>query len=314
MLTPKTNCESTDNRMVFHFDHMYFHNPQRFEAIRLYQIGDLSCKGGYVVQEHEQICYELSYIVSGKGWFKIDDTSYPVKEGDIVLNVPGEMHACRADDEDPFRYFYVGFDFAGSEEGEPHAMDPIRKMFDQTHQPVASNRLGIDAPFVSIFKELVNLKSYSSFMIGTYLQQIIVLAYRCFHDSREKAYSPLLQGKGVTKPIYEVMNYIEANLYRITELSAMADELHYSYSYLSHQFSKEVGLTIQEYYNHKRFEKAVQLLRGGELNVTQIAAKLQYQSIHTFSKAFRHHFGISPTEYQTIAANANQAQRNNDSG
>ncbi len=306
--------ESINNRKDFHFDHIYFENPQRFESIRLFQVGDLSCRGGYVVDEHEQFCYELSYIVSGQGWFKAGGTSHPVKEGDIVLNVPGEIHACRADDEDPFRYYYVGFDFAGEGEGEPLALEHIRKMFDQTPQPVVSNMLGIEAPFTGIFKELVNLKSYSSFMIGAYLQQIVVLAYRSFHDSRETAYSPMLQGKGVTKPVHEVIQYIEENLHRITELGAMAEELHYSYSYLSHQFSKEVGLTIQEYYNRKRFEQAVELLREGRLTVTQIADKLRYQSIHSFSKAFRLHFGLSPTEYQAIATNANQAQQEDESG
>lgn len=313
-MTHGMTYESADNQMVFHFDHVFFHNPQQFESISLYQIGDLSCKGGYVVHEHKQICYEISYIVSGKGWYKVGDVSYPVKEGDIVLNVPGEIHACRADDDDPFRYFYVGFNFVNSGDDEPHSMAHIRKMFDQTTQPVVSNKLGIDAPFVSIFKELVNLKSYSSFMIGTYLQQIIVLAYRSFHDSWEKAYSPLVQDKGLSQPIFDVVNYIDQNMDSITELSRMADELHYSYSYLSHQFPKEVGLTIKEYYNRKRFEKAVELLRSGELNVTQIAARLQYQSIHTFSKAFRKNFGISPTEYQSIAMTANQAQQQNESG
>lgn len=312
--------EQTDNRKDFHFDHIYFENPQRFGSIRLYQVGDLSCQGGYVVNEHEQICYELSYIVSGKGWFKAGGASRPVQEGDIVLNIPGEIHACRADDEDPFRYFYVGFDFAGIEGEEsgkadiPSGLEPIRKTFDQTTQPVASNMLGIEAPFTGIFKELVNLKRYSSFMIGAYLQQVVVLAYRSFHDNRETAYSPMLQGKGLTKPVHDVIRYIEDNWHRITELGAMAEELHYSYSYLSHQFSKEVGLTIQEYYNRKRFEQAVELLREGRLTVTQIAAKLRYQSIHTFSKAFRLHFGLSPTEYQAIAAKANSAQQNGEFG
>ncbi|WP_217593831.1 AraC family transcriptional regulator [Cohnella sp. GbtcB17] len=304
--------EQKDNRIDFHFDHIYFENPQRFGSIDLFQVGDLSCQGGYVVNEHEQICYELTYIVSGRGWLKAGGTSHPVKEGDIVLNVPGELHACRADDEDPFRYYYVGFDFAegeagdAGEVGDAPALEPIRKMFDQTTQPVVSNLLGIEAPFAGIFKELVNLKSYSSFMIGSYLQQLIVLAYRSFHDSRETAYSPMLQGKEMTKPVHDVIRYIEHNWLRMTELGAMAEELHYSYSYLSHQFSKEMGLTIQEYYNRKRFEQAVKLLREGRLTVTQIADKLRYQSIHSFSKAFRLHFGISPTEYQSIATSANQ--------
>ncbi|MNI16529.1 Regulatory protein SoxS [compost metagenome] len=223
------------------------------------------------------------------------------------------MHHCQAHSEDPFRYFYVGFNFV-NHAGDDHSLAHIRKMFDQTQKPVVSNKLGIDVLFVSIFNELINLKSYSSFMIGTYLRQIIVLAYRSFHDSWATEYSPQMKDKGSSKVIYEVINYIDKHLHQITELRRIADEMHYSYSYLSHIFSKEVGLTIKEYYNRKRFEKAIEWLQSGEMNVTQIAAKLQYQSIHTFSKAFRKNFGISPTEYQTISMNSNKVQQLNEKG
>jgi AraC-like DNA-binding protein len=152
------------------------------------------------------------------------------------------------------------------------------------------------------------LKNYSALMIEMYLREIIVLAYRNFYDSWTIEYVPCIKGEDPKQTVYEVINYIDINLLQITELTQIADKLHYSYSYLSHIFTKEVGLTIKEYYNRKRFEKAVEWLKNGEMNVTLIAERLQYQSIHTFSKAFRKNFGISPTEYQTLSMNAKKEQ------
>lgn len=217
----------------------------------------------------------------------------------MILNVPGQLHDCVADPADPFRYFYMGFDFL-DEDDEPYSLAHIQKMFDQTKFPVIPDKCNIDVPFVSIFKEILHLKRDSWFMIAMYLRQIIILAHRNFHENWTVAYWPDLNMDEPRRKVYEVINYIDAHLHQITELARIADELHYSYTYLSHLFSKEIGCTIQEYYNRRRFEKAVEWLKSGELNITQIAEKLRYRSIHSFSKAFRKHYGFSPTEYQSL--------------
>ncbi|MCQ6563104.1 helix-turn-helix domain-containing protein [Paenibacillus mendelii] len=286
----------------FHFDNKYANNPQIYESIILYQIGDLCCESNYSISEHLQYCYEISYVVSGKGVFYTNGKAFPVQEGDVFLSLPGELHDGKADASEPFRFFYVGFNF-DAETDEQGEMTHVRKMFDQIGNSLTPDSLGMEAPFIHIFNELINLKSYSTLMINTYLHQIIVLAYRNFYDSWEREYASLQKNDETKRIVYEIINYIDVNLHKITELPQIAAELHYSYSHLSRIFSKEVGLTIKDYYNRKRFEKAIEWLKNAELNVTQISEKLQYQSIHTFSKAFRKNFGFSPTEYQTLFLN-----------
>ncbi|RXZ81307.1 AraC family transcriptional regulator [Paenibacillaceae bacterium] len=293
-------------QVKFHFDNVYFQDPKRYGDILLYQVGDLSCAGGYEIGEHLQQCYEISYIASGKGVFTCDGVPYAVQEGDLVLNLPGQMHNGIADQQEPFRYFYVGFAFQ-ERTGQGHegrdAFLHIRKMFDQVETPVIANQKGIATPFTNLFHELINLKNYSPLMIETYLQQLIVMAYRSFYDRWVLYYAPISKSDETKNIIYGVINYIDVHLLELTELSAIAAELNYSYTYLSHIFSRETGLTIKEYYNRKRFEKASEWLKLSQWSVTQIAEKLHYQSIHSFSKAFRNYYGISPTEYQTLAAN-----------
>lgn len=291
-----------DKQKKFHFDNEYMDAPRLYESIILYQIGDLSCEGGYVIGEHVQCCYEISYIVSGSGHYYTNGNRYPVRKGDVYLSLPGERHDGVADAIDPFRYFYVGFNFDASR-NDQELFTHIRKMFDQVKKPVVPDRTDIHVPFVNIFNELINFKDYASLMIKTYLYQIIILAYRNFYDSWEKEYAPQGNADETKRIVYEIVNYIDVNLCGITELTQIASELGYSYYYLSHIFSREIGLTIKEYYNRKRFEKAAELLRASDLSVTRISEKLRYQTIHTFSKAFRNAFGISPSEYQALYKN-----------
>lgn len=289
----------SNSQKKFHFDNIYRDNPLFYEPILLYQIGDISCKGGYIIGDHEQWCYEISYIVSGKGFYYSNGQAYRVKKGDVFLSLPGEHHDGKADLIDPFRYFYVGFNFHGCFTEQDPLYNAVRK-FGQVQKPVVTDKFDIQTPFVKIFNELINLKDYSNIMIKTYLQQIVLLAYRSFFENRENEYSPQNAADHTKQIVYEIINYIDVNLCNIVELSKISDEFDYSYTYLSHIFSRETGLSIQEYYNKKRFETALEWLKNSDLSITQIAQKLQYQSIHSFSRAFRQNFGISPTVYQSM--------------
>lgn len=284
----------------FHFDNLFWDNPQPYEEIILYQIGDMSCDSGYEIGNHKQECYEISYIVSGTGHYFTNDKAHKLEKGDIYICLPGEIHNGIADSIDPFRYFYVGFDFLNDSK-KLTFFKHIQKMFDLIKYPVAKDIYGLDNIFVGIFKELINNKEHSSIMIKTYLNQIIIMTYRSFFDRWEEEYDPQHSfGDNSAQITYQIINYIDMNLFSMKVLSEIGEELGYNYSYLSHTFSKETGFTIQEYFNQQKFEKATELLKSGKLTVTEIAEKLNYQSVHSFSKAFKNNVGVSPAQYQDL--------------
>lgn len=299
-----------DDRIVsgritkFHFDNAFYNDPRSYGAILLYQVGDLSTASGFSIGGHFQFCYEISYFTSGCGHYCSDDKRYPVKAGDIYLSLPGEIHNGHADDSDPFRYFYIGFGFdtANSEYGR---FAHVQRMFDQVRVPVAADKFGLETPFLGIFNELINLKEFSDELIKSYIDQIIFLAYRNFFDSWEKAYSRQSDIDANQDIVYEIIHRIDRNLENgtIIKLPQLGEALGYSYSHLSHLFSQKTGLTIKQYLNRKRFEKAVEWLKESDYSITEISDKLGYQSIHTFSKAFRKSYGLSPTDYQQMIGN-----------
>ena len=58
-----------------------------------------------------------------------------------------------------------------------------------------------------------------------------------------------------------------------------------------------MGISIGEYYNRKRFEEAVRMMRK-DVTLTAIAEKLGYSTIGAFSKAFSGYFKMSPSAYK----------------
>jgi len=64
--------------------------------------------------------------------------------------------------------------------------------------------------------------------------------------------------------------------------------------YLSRIFSENTGLTISRYLRNIRLERASELLRTGQCNVTEAAMTVGYSSLSHFSKAFAEMFGACP--------------------
>lgn len=67
--------------------------------------------------------------------------------------------------------------------------------------------------------------------------------------------------------------------------------------YLSRTFSKETGQTIPQFLRQLRLERAADLLRTGDYNVTEVALEVGYSSLSHFSQAFHHQFGCCPGLY-----------------
>lgn len=71
-----------------------------------------------------------------------------------------------------------------------------------------------------------------------------------------------------------------------------------NYSYLSGQFTKEMGMTVSQYILRFRMTKAADALRSGEENMVEIACSVGYLDVKYFYRCFKKEFGITP--YQCI--------------
>lgn len=80
----------------------------------------------------------------------------------------------------------------------------------------------------------------------------------------------------------------------LNELGRMAGCSPY---YLSRTFSRETGMTIPQYLRQIRMEKAADLLKSGNYNVTEAAIEVGYNSLSHFSHAFCEVIGCCPGLY-----------------
>ena len=102
--------------------------------------------------------------------------------------------------------------------------------------------------------------------------------------------------------ITRAIRYIEQNYHMDLTLDMVAQELFISSFYLSHLFSKELGVTFLEYLTDVRIQKAKDLIETGNYKVYEIAQKVGYSNENYFSYVFKKVSGYSPSEYKKKTA------------
>ncbi|GEC72010.1 monosaccharide ABC transporter substrate-binding protein, CUT2 family [Flavobacterium flevense] len=59
-----------------------------------------------------------------------------------------------------------------------------------------------------------------------------------------------------------------------------------------------IGINISDHINNVKLEKAAELLKSNEMNISEIAYSLGFSSPNYFSTAFKNKFGVSPKKFQ----------------
>src|SRR6267378_5516455 len=81
-------------------------------------------------------------------------------------------------------------------------------------------------------------------------------------------------------------------------LADVARATHVSTFYLCKIFKKATGLTFIEYRNRLRIESAKKMLLNPNLNVSEIAYSVGFQSLTQFNRLFRRVVGMAPTRFR----------------
>jgi AraC-like DNA-binding protein len=90
------------------------------------------------------------------------------------------------------------------------------------------------------------------------------------------------------------------------DVEALARGAHMSAGHLSRQFKLAYGESPYSYLMTRRIERAMALLRCGELSVTEVCFEVGCSSLGTFSTRFTELVGVPPSVYQREATLATE--------
>lgn len=87
------------------------------------------------------------------------------------------------------------------------------------------------------------------------------------------------------------------------DVEALASVAHMSAGHFSRQFKLAYGESPYSYLMTRRIERAMALLRRGDLSVTDVCFEVGCSSMGTFSTRFTELVGVSPSVYKRQSAN-----------
>lgn len=254
------------------------------ESREMRRVCNSSAADNTVLSEHCQVCDEISFILSGEGYFFSNGKKYYVHKGDCIFSFKNELHNIENIKDKPLRFYFCGF--SAKNENTLHIVNNIKS------QPLPYIRCeAAESIFSKMINESWTEELYVSDMLNSQLLQLLITVSRTFslnrHEKKRPPYSSL---------VYQIMLYLDSHINEPDALSQLESEFNYNYRFLYQSFYECMGDTLREYFLKIRMKKAALLLKDG-LTVTEISEILGYSSVHPFSRAFKKLYGLSPSKY-----------------
>lgn len=278
----------------YHFNNIFWEKPLEFDGIQVVQIGRLYCKNGAVVPPHIHTdLLELTIVTDGEGIISTNGIETKVKQGDIYLSLPCDIHRIESDQKKPLKYDYFAFKTTTStfhqnlnDIMQKYRSEHLRVFREEKILPLISNAI----------VEINSDDTFSKELLSAIFNQVLIYVIRSFENKTVKVQA--IHKSNAEILCYKLMNYIDTHLYTMKSLSELSDVTDYSYGYLSALFKKTTSSSLANYYRKKKLDAAQLLLAEGKLSATQISDLLNYSTVYAFSKAFKQEFGVSPTHYK----------------
>ena len=97
--------------------------------------------------------------------------------------------------------------------------------------------------------------------------------------------------------IVELIHYSDGTI-KTNFSDYLSEKLNYSYTYISNQFSEVEGTSIRKHIILHKIERVKELLQYDELNISEIAYKLNYSSVAHLCNQFKKVTGLTPSNFK----------------
>ena len=241
---------------------------------------------GFTFAGEEHAPLELTYVDKGSLHSVADGRDILLEQGDLVIYAPGQWHMQYADVDMSPSFITITFDLAGE-----YPAELINRKFT-IPQPAVST-------LQRMLRELDRMDDFSADMVICMLQ---VLLLELLREQANPVGTKLRATNAVNSEneiIRRAQQYISEHVREKLTVPLVARHVDVSPSYLTALFRKNLQISPGEYVRRIKLQESKQMIREDNMNFTEIAAALQYSTVHHFSRQFKDKFGITPTEYAT---------------
>jgi len=249
----------------------------------------------YNFSSHLHACYEFIHIVRGNIMYTVEGNDYMLKDGDLIMTKPVELHSFSFPKEGEYQreflHIYPGFikdipelaRFLEAREAGQYNKIPAEIV----------QKYGIDEIFRGIEKVCTDKTPETDVLVLSYSIQLIAKLRQVMRSEK-----PEKNMTGNNKKTEAIHDYIDSNFKRSISLDDIAAALYASPSYLSRMFRRETGMTIKSYLNMRRVTHAKSLIMQGQ-PISRLFYECGFNDYSTFYRAFTKYVGMTPHSFKS---------------
>ncbi|MCI8436108.1 MAG: AraC family transcriptional regulator [Clostridia bacterium] len=226
---------------------------------------------------HAHDMYELIYIVKGNLVYTIEEKSYPLQSGDLIITKPCTHH-CLTLKNGKYERYNILF----------HA----ERLFDIDIETVIERNevfhCGYNTSVDNIFQRMMRYKTeFASDFENLLYLLLSELCYCLTHIDRTVI--PI-----VNTTMSKAIVYINENLFTIKNVTQLSNVLYVSETYLFRIFNQHLKISPKKYITEKRLLAAKQRIAAGE-KPTEIYLSCGFNDYTVFYRNYVKMFGMPPS-------------------
>jgi len=265
------------------------------------------------IEARKLLDYLAVYIEKGYGRFIIDGTEYKAEEKDLFWIPPGITHSMEGLSSSmicPFVHFDLIYRYPEShwEFTVPGGMTALRDFQPLIHPPV---------PESPVTKLKGKYRLYNSKKVGTLINRICLAAAEArpgrtmiMSGITLELIAEILRGtdSGIEPDfshlprLEDAAGFLKRNIASDITVKETAERFGFSESHFRKLFRIVYGIPPGEYLRTARLNHAKELMAYSSLILSDIAPRCGFETVHSFSKAFKKKEGISPRMYRRFGS------------
>lgn len=250
----------------------------------------------FINKPHNHDFYLLLYINKGEGEHTIDFKTYSISPGSFFLMTPGQVHSWKMKDgTDGYIIFFIPSFY------RMQAQESNLLTFPFFHSLNANPLINISKDQKTVIdfvvEQMVNEFIYSPKtdlrILRSYLEIILLKLSVGFPTAETKDVANTDSFK-----IRKLEQLIERHYVRMKRPSQYADLMNLSASYLNSICKKLLGKTLTTLISERLILESKRLFSYSDLNVSEVANRLNFKDTSYFIRFFRKHTQLTPEQFK----------------
>ena len=261
-----------------------YHSPHKV-PLSIESFGITFPNSNFHIQRMDATYFILEYIVSGKGYLKIDGKLHELHANDVYLLEPGSSHEYYADKDDPFKKYWVNF--------RSEIFFNIFNEYD-LKQTYVFRDTDISEEMSKIF-ELEKVSLYNDQIYKEASKQLFNIFMKLAEKNEVKPVGSVIA--------QQILAELDKAIDSTVSINEICEKLFISRSKLIREFKKYYHTTPHAYLIDRKIAFSKMLLQNTTHSIKSISTHLGFADEHYFCNTFKSKTGMTPSEYRKSRSN-----------